>query len=120
MLALLDTTTVLAKDVKITTAETEKDKMYAPPAPPPADWGPWLMQQLDPKMYEILCSNRVPYTILKGLADDEWGDISLLLTRWPNTADLYDNDKDTLGLTDYSAKNEEKKIGPAWPPPSRT
>ena len=108
MLALLDNTVLLAKDVKTTTAETEKDKMYAPPAPPPADWGPWLMQQLDPKMYEILCSNRVPYTILKGLADDEWGDIALLLTRWPRTEDMYDDVKDTLGLADYSAKNKEK------------
>ena len=35
MLALLDNTTLLAKDVKITTAETEKDKRYAPPPPHP-------------------------------------------------------------------------------------
>ena len=81
MLALMNEPLIAAGEVPKTTDETDSDGMYAPPAPPPKKWGPWLVQQLDPKMYEILCANKVPYFILKSLADEDWGDISLLLSR---------------------------------------
>ena len=108
MLALGNVANILAKDVSKTAAEVIAEPMYSPPSPPPKEWANWLVQQLDAKMFEILCANKVPYFILKGFADDEWGDISLLLTRWPNIADLYDDAKDTLDIKTLPPKEKEK------------
>jgi hypothetical protein len=71
MLAIRSEPEILKADVQTTTPETTRNPMLAPPAPPPELWGPHLRQKLDPKIYEILCANKMPYIVLKGLADDD-------------------------------------------------
>ena len=108
MLAIRHEPEILKADVQTTTPETTRNPMLAAPAPPPELWGPYLRQKLDPKMYEILCANKVPYFVLKSLADDDWDEIHTLLTRWHDIATLYSDDKDTLGIASMPAKEKEK------------
>ena len=113
MLAIGNAAIIQKADVNPKATEVENDKMYAPPCPPPKEWAQWLIQQLEAKMYEILCANKVPYFILKGFADEDWGDISLLLTRWPDTSKLYSDADDTL---DINIDVPTYVRGIPWPP----
>ena len=67
------------------TDETRDNIMYAPPSAPPKEWAAYMKNGLDCKIYETYTANKVPYKVIKGLVDDDWGDLAALVHRFPNT-----------------------------------
>ncbi len=65
----------------VETAETRDNNMYAPPSAPPKEWASYMKNGLDCKIYETYTANKVPYMVIKGLVDDDWGDLAALVHR---------------------------------------
>ena len=96
--------------VPSTSAETDKDRMYAPPKVAPAAWEQYLRQYLDPKVYAILCVNKVPYLIMKQLADDDYGDVATLCMRWGSVDKLMHDGVRSLSIGEWEFKHRERVL----------
>ena len=60
----------MAETIPTTVPEVEADLCYSAPNPPPTQWAEYIRKKLDPRLFEIYTANRVPWQILKTMADD--------------------------------------------------
>ena len=96
--------------VPATTPETDTDQLYAPNDPCPEDWQEYLPTAFNDRVYTALTRNRVPWLIIKQLADDGWTDISSLAKRWGTEEQLYKNAAESLRITALPQHQQEKII----------
>ena len=82
-----------------TTPETDNDPLYAPNDPCPEAWQDYLPTAFHDRVYGALIRNKVPWLIIKQLADERWTDITGLAKRWGTETQLYENAAESLRIT---------------------
>ena len=100
----------LSLHVPHSTAETSTDPSYGPPNPPPTEWHQYLKNTMSDRMYNILIRAKVPWTIHKQLADDDWTDIEGFAALWQNTDSLYDNAATDLRYAEWADPALQRRI----------
>jgi hypothetical protein len=97
----------MASAIPETVPEVEADKCYAAPSPPPGPWAEHIRQSLDPRLFEIYTANRVPWQILKTMADDGWTDIGSVSARFLTAEAVHARAPESLHLTSWGPKQQE-------------
>ena len=100
----------MAETIPASTPETDNDKCYSAPNPPPAPWGEYLRTQMDRKVFETYTANKVPWLVLKNMVDEEWTDIASVSSRFPDKATLYSEGAKRLGIEAWTPKQQEKVL----------
>jgi hypothetical protein len=72
----------MAETIPETVTEVEADLCYSAPNPPPTQWADYIRKNLDPRLFEIYTANRVPWQILKTMADDGWTGVGSVAARF--------------------------------------
>ena len=96
--------------VPTTTAETDSSPLYAPNDPCPDPWSQYLPNAFSDRVYTTLTRNRVPWLIIKQLADEGWTDVTSLTKRWGAEDQLYKHAADSLRITHLPQHQQEKII----------
>lgn len=65
--------------------EIQADLCYAPPLPPPQECAAHIKEHMNPNLYQILVSHKVPWSIIKHIVDEDWVDLESTVERWPDT-----------------------------------
>ena len=93
-----------------TTPETEADLLYAPNDPCLTAWQDDLPTAFHDRVYAALIRNRVPWVIIKQLADERWTDVTGLAKRWGTEEQLYQKAPESLRITNLPVHQQEKII----------
>ena len=101
---------VTAMAVPMHSAETDSNPLYAPNDPCPQAWNTYLPTVFSDRVYTTLTRNRVPWLIIKQLADDGWTDVTSLAKRWGTEEQLYKHAADSLRITHLPQHHQEKII----------
>jgi hypothetical protein len=96
--------------VPATTSQTDLDPLYAPNDPCPEEWSDYLLNIFHDYVYTTLTRNRVPWLIMKQLADEGWTDVTSLTKRWGTEEQLYSKAVSSLRIASLQPHQQEKIV----------
>ena len=96
--------------VPATTSQTDLDPLYAPNDPCPDEWSDYLLNTFHDYVYTTLTRNRVPWLIVKQLADEGWTDVTSLTKRWGTEEQLYSKAVSSLRIASLQPHQQEKIV----------
>ena len=96
--------------VPATTPLTENNPLYAPNDPCPEEWSEYLIHTFHDCVYTTLTRNRVPWKIMKQLADEGWTDVTSLTKRWGTEEQLYNKAVSSLRIDTLQPHQQEKIV----------
>ena len=100
----------MAETIPKTVPEVEADLCYSAPNPPPTQWAEYIRKKLDPRLFEIYTANRVPWQILKTMADDGWTDVGSVAARFLTAEAVHERAATSLQLEKWEPKQLETAL----------